>query len=162
MPLWARFVHRYDRRRIEKLNMDLTVASVLPLRTVLRVPDIRRSLLLVRSVPQMKFLSLILLVHRAYMTAPPRWKLFSCYICAWSMVMSTPLSCCSITYTVSPTIDMDNTHLIPSSGGPAPHCDRPACQPRLSDAKLAHIRAYHSQPGWLVRQFLTPPGSWCI
>ena len=38
---------------------------------------------------------------RAYMTAAPQWKLFSCYICAWSMVISTPLFCCSITYAVS-------------------------------------------------------------
>jgi len=35
------------------------------------------------------------------MTAAPRWKLFSCYICAWSMVISTPLSSCSITYSIS-------------------------------------------------------------
>jgi hypothetical protein len=40
------------------------------------------------------------LYYWAYMTAAPRYKLFSCYICAWSMVLSTPLACCSITYSV--------------------------------------------------------------
>ena len=39
------------RRRIEELNMGLTVAGVLPRRALLRVPDIGRSLLLVRSIP---------------------------------------------------------------------------------------------------------------
>ncbi|KAH8101637.1 amino acid transporter [Cristinia sonorae] len=41
------------------------------------------------------------LYYWAYMTASPRWKMFSCYICAWSMVISTPLACCSITYSAA-------------------------------------------------------------
>lgn len=35
------------------------------------------------------------------MTAPPKWKMSWCYICAWSMVISTPLACCSITFSAA-------------------------------------------------------------
>jgi amino acid transporter len=35
------------------------------------------------------------------MTSAPRWKMLSCYVVAWSMIISTPLSCVSITYSVS-------------------------------------------------------------
>ena len=35
--------------------------------------------------------------------------------------------------------------LNPSTGRPAPRCYLPACQPRLSNAKLANIRTFHCQ-----------------
>ncbi|PSR80619.1 hypothetical protein PHLCEN_2v6688 [Hermanssonia centrifuga] len=41
------------------------------------------------------------LYYWAYMTAAPRYKLLSCYVAAWSMVISTPLACCSITYSAA-------------------------------------------------------------
>jgi len=41
------------------------------------------------------------LYYWAYMTATPRWKMISCYVTAWSMVISTPLACCSITYSAA-------------------------------------------------------------
>lgn len=41
------------------------------------------------------------LYYWTYMTAPPRWKMSWCYICAWSMVISTPLACCSITFSAA-------------------------------------------------------------
>ncbi|KZV97072.1 amino acid transporter [Exidia glandulosa HHB12029] len=41
------------------------------------------------------------LYYWTYMTAPPKWKMSWCYICAWSMVISTPLACCSITFSAA-------------------------------------------------------------
>ncbi|EKM57619.1 uncharacterized protein PHACADRAFT_251336 [Phanerochaete carnosa HHB-10118-sp] len=41
------------------------------------------------------------LYYWAYMTAAPRYKKLSCYVVAWSMIISTPLSCCSITYSAA-------------------------------------------------------------
>ncbi|KAH7103349.1 amino acid transporter [Auriculariales sp. MPI-PUGE-AT-0066] len=41
------------------------------------------------------------LYYWTYMTAPPRWKMSWCYLCAWSMVISTPLACCSITFSAA-------------------------------------------------------------
>lgn len=41
------------------------------------------------------------LYYWAYMTAPPKYKMLSCYVVAWSMIISTPLACVSITYSVS-------------------------------------------------------------
>ena len=96
--------------------------------------------------------SLTFVVLRAYMTAAPRCKLFSCYICAWLMVMSTPLSCYSITYSVSfgsPRHPPERFH-----GCPAPHCDSSARQPELSHPELVHIRA--CAVNWLIRRFLMP------
>ncbi|EJD41031.1 amino acid transporter [Auricularia subglabra TFB-10046 SS5] len=41
------------------------------------------------------------LYYWTYMTAPPKWKMSWCYLCAWSMVISTPLACCSITFSAA-------------------------------------------------------------
>ncbi|KIP04158.1 hypothetical protein PHLGIDRAFT_120946 [Phlebiopsis gigantea 11061_1 CR5-6] len=41
------------------------------------------------------------LYYWAFMTAPPRYKKLSCYVAAWSMIISTPLACCSITYSAA-------------------------------------------------------------
>ncbi|KAJ3549968.1 hypothetical protein NM688_g5123 [Phlebia brevispora] len=41
------------------------------------------------------------LYHWAYMTAPPKYKKVACYLVAWSMIISTPLACCSITYSAA-------------------------------------------------------------
>ncbi|EIN03859.1 amino acid transporter [Punctularia strigosozonata HHB-11173 SS5] len=41
------------------------------------------------------------LYYWAYMTASPRWRMLSCYVVAWSMIISTPLACVSITYSAA-------------------------------------------------------------
>ncbi|KAM5537391.1 hypothetical protein V8D89_008910 [Ganoderma adspersum] len=41
------------------------------------------------------------LYYWAYMTAPPKYKMLSCYVVAWSMIISTPLACVSITYSAA-------------------------------------------------------------
>ncbi|KAI0701071.1 amino acid transporter [Cytidiella melzeri] len=41
------------------------------------------------------------LYYWAFMTASPKYKKLSCYVVAWSMIISTPLSCCSITYSAA-------------------------------------------------------------
>ncbi|TBU31322.1 amino acid transporter [Dichomitus squalens] len=41
------------------------------------------------------------LYYWAYMTTPPKYKLLSCYVVAWSMIISTPLACVSITYSAA-------------------------------------------------------------
>ncbi|KAI0338005.1 amino acid transporter [Trametopsis cervina] len=41
------------------------------------------------------------LYYWAFMTAPPKYKKLSCYVVAWSMIISTPLACCSITYSAA-------------------------------------------------------------
>ncbi|KIP06824.1 hypothetical protein PHLGIDRAFT_19368 [Phlebiopsis gigantea 11061_1 CR5-6] len=41
------------------------------------------------------------LYYWAFMTASTRYKKLSCYVVAWSMIISTPLSCCSITYSAA-------------------------------------------------------------
>ena len=52
------------------------------------------------------------LYYWAYMTAAPKYKLLSCYVVAWSMIISTPLACVSITYSVGsllPLITIPNS-----------------------------------------------------
>ncbi|PIL25973.1 transporter [Ganoderma sinense ZZ0214-1] len=45
------------------------------------------------------------LYYWAYMTAPPKYKMLSCYVVAWSMIISTPLACVSITYSAYNQLD---------------------------------------------------------
>ena len=49
------------------------------------------------------------------MTAAPKYKLLSCYVVAWSMIISTPLACVSITYSVGSLLSFI---MIPNSPEP--------------------------------------------